>query len=465
MARLFDDASTEYLKIDSATVSAVPFSVSLWVKRDADVECVPFSIVDKDSNVHSFAIQCLVAADSNYIRAFARDAGGYGIAVTTTGLTNNVWQHILAVFAANDDRRVYLNGGGKGTNATSRTPANMDRTAIGYWGIATPSNYFSGDIAEVGVWNTALTDEDALVLAAGFSPKAVQSSNLISYWPLIRGLNDGVGGYNLTASGTAVSAHPRIILPSTPIIIGRLGNITTEPSVLSLELDLLTPTVIIKVLPEVFVLELNLPTPTVGIVFQASALALELDVLTPTIYYDVAVNPDALSLELDLLVPTVNYVISVSPDVLELELDLLTPTVDYVISVSPAVLALELSLAIPRVGVPFPTLSASPRFEGFVDEYSDETVVVDTYASGYPLINPQFTFNPKFFSYDLNFVSQADKDSFMTFYESNKSNNVFWLNEQDDNTYLVIFTDRPNCELDGANDEWKIEADLKQVVI
>ena len=115
--------------------------------------------------------------------------------------------------------------------------------------------------------------------------------------------------------------------------------------------------------------------------------------------------------------------------------------------------------------MPFPTLSASPRFEGFVDEYSDETVVVDTYASGYPLINPQFTFNPKFFSYDLNFVSQADKDSFMTFYESNKSNNVFWLNEQDDNTYLVIFTDRPNCELDGANDEWKIEADLKQVVI
>ena len=219
----------------------------------------------------------------------------------------------------------------------------------------------------------------------------------------------------------------------------------------------------ISVYPDALSLELNLLAPTVGMILPVLSLSLELDLLVPTIY--IAVNPDVLELELNLPTPTPTYVISVFPDTLELELDLLTPTVVYVISVSPDVLSLELNLTIPRVGVPFPTLSTSPRFEGFIDEYSDEAVMMDTYASGYPLLNPQFTYNPKFFSYDLNFVSQADKESFMTFYNNNKKNNILWVNEQDDITYLVIFTGKPFCGLDGTNDEWKIETDLKQVAV
>ena len=213
MARLFDDASTERLLVDAAVLSGVPISVSVWFRRDADVEVAPFSLTDKDSEVDAFVIQCLASGDSNQVRAFARDSGGYGIATTSTGTTDNVWQHVLAVFADVDDRRVYLNGGGKGTNATSRTPANMDRVSIGCWGRQSPANWFSGDIAEVAVWNGTLTDADAVTLAKGFSPRLVQPVNLTAHWDLIRGLNDNIGGYNLTASGPTVSDHPRIILP------------------------------------------------------------------------------------------------------------------------------------------------------------------------------------------------------------------------------------------------------------
>lgn len=222
MARLFNDASTEYLKVEQAVLSGVPISISIWFRRDADIECVLFSLVDKDSDVNAFFIQCLASGDSNQVRVLTRDSGGYGIATTSTGTTDNVWQHVLAVFAANNDRRVYLNGGGKGTNATARTPANMDRTAIGYWARMSPLQYFSGDIAEVAIWNGILTDADAASLAKGFSPRLVQPNNLAAHWNLIRGLNDNVGGYNLTASGTSVSDHPRIIVPSRKIIIPNL---------------------------------------------------------------------------------------------------------------------------------------------------------------------------------------------------------------------------------------------------
>jgi len=151
---------------------------------------------------------------------------------------------------------------------------------------------------------------------------------------------------------------------------------------------------------------------------------------------------------------------SVSPNTLALELTLLTPTINVVF---PAALTLELELLKPLIGVPFPTLSTSPKIEGFVDEYSDETINRDSYASGYPLINPQFDFDPKNFSHIIQLVSQADKETLSTFYRDNKTNNILWVNEQDDDTYLVIFTHKPYCELDGEKSKWKIELGFRQI--
>ena len=173
----------------------------------------------------------------------------------------------------------------------------------------------------------------------------------------------------------------------------------------------------------------------------------------------VEVNPDALVLELDLLGVTIGG--TVYPDALVLELDLQTPVVGGFLI--PTTLELELELLMPLVGVSFPTLSSYPKIEGFIDEYSDETIVRDSYASGYPLINPYFSFDPKNYSYVMRFMSQADKESLSTFYRDNKVNKIFWPNEQDDNTYLVIFTRKPSCELDGANNKWKMDLGLRQV--
>lgn len=223
MARLFDDAATEYLRIETPIIAGTPFAVGVWFNRDADNESVLFSLVDKDVDNHYFALNVLTAAEANAVRMDVQAAGGAS-AVTSSGVTNGVWHHALGICATNTDRRVLLDGGSKGTNATDKTPANMDRTAIGYLARATPFRYMSGDIAEVGLWDlsnwpgaTGTNKADAFEkiagsLAAGFSPLHFPLG-LVAYWPLIRGLNDKVGGYNLTANGTTVSAHTRIILP------------------------------------------------------------------------------------------------------------------------------------------------------------------------------------------------------------------------------------------------------------
>ncbi len=253
MARLFNDAINDEAHIDQAVVSGVPFAVSIWFRRDADVECVPFSLVDKDTGVVGFLMQLLVSGESNLARVLVND-GSYGIATTSTGTTDNVWQHVCALFVSSTDRRILLNAGGKGTNATSITPANMDRTTIGYWGTSSPSNYFSGDIAEVAIWdlsvwpggtNSDKADNFEKILAsivAGYSAQCFPLG-LKAYWPLIRELNDRFGGYNLTASGTTASSHPRIIQPNTQVLI----PITVATDTLKGFADIITSTEVIAV--------------------------------------------------------------------------------------------------------------------------------------------------------------------------------------------------------------------------
>ena len=113
----------------------------------------------------------------------------------------------------------------------------------------------------------------------------------------------------------------------------------------------------------------------------------------------------------------------------------------------------------------FPTLSTAAQIEGFVDEYSDDAVTIADPKSGYPFIISNFTFDARNIRFTLRHVSQTDKESFETFYQANKTVSFNWLNEQDDTTYEVVFAHKPNCELDDANDEWKIGIGLIQAAV
>lgn len=110
----------------------------------------------------------------------------------------------------------------------------------------------------------------------------------------------------------------------------------------------------------------------------------------------------------------------------------------------------------------FPHTLHAPSREAFNDEPSDEAVSVGSYASGYPLLIKQFTFDPRTFTFELRHVSQANKLTFMAFYETNKDVPFYWTNEQDNIRYEVIFICKPRCRLDGEKDEWRIRFELRQ---
>jgi hypothetical protein len=154
--------------------------------------------------------------------------------------------------------------------------------------------------------------------------------------------------------------------------------------------------------------------------------------------------------------------ITVTPAALELVLTqqaITLPGVDHTTAVS--ALALALTLPAPSIVISFPGISRKPS-QVFSDEPSSEAVLGGDMASGYPLLNKVFTFDPRTFSFEMPSVLEADKLIIMAFYEVHKDKTFPWYNAQDHTWHDVVFISRPGCRLDGRGDLWRITLKLRQ---
>ena len=109
----------------------------------------------------------------------------------------------------------------------------------------------------------------------------------------------------------------------------------------------------------------------------------------------------------------------------------------------------------------FPTNVKAPNLN-FSDEKSDKAVLIASMASGYPLLNKLFTFDPRTFIFDIPGAPEADKLEIMTFYENNKDVPFYWYNKQNKTQYEVVFVSKPGCRLEGRKDLWRITLNLRQ---
>lgn len=211
MARLFDDASSQFLEINVAPVTGTPLTMAAWFRPDnANLFQIIVSIVDKDTADDQFRLVTAGNAVGDPVQFAVRTSSGTFTAVTTTGYSLNTWHHAVGVAASATDRRVFIDGGSKGVSTSSKIPSGLNRISIGRLGDSTPSNHFSGRIAEVVIWNVALTDVEVAVLAGGVSPLRVRPGNLKGYWPIFGASpeTDFSGqGNNLTVTGATIADH------------------------------------------------------------------------------------------------------------------------------------------------------------------------------------------------------------------------------------------------------------------
>ena len=226
MARLFDDANNQYLTNAASPVSTEPITLACWFNsNDGTIVQDLIAVFDGSANVISIEASGGAGGDPVVALSLINGGASFAIAETSTGYTANTWHHACGVFASHTSRIAYIDGGSAGSNTDSIvTPA----LSVVYIGVLFPATRpMSGMIAEAAIWNVALTAAEVAVLATGVSPLMVRPESLVAYWPLVRDLNDRVGGLVLTTSASAptVADHIRVFYPvgvllGTPAVAG-----------------------------------------------------------------------------------------------------------------------------------------------------------------------------------------------------------------------------------------------------
>lgn len=220
MARIFNSATPDYL-FCAAPVIGAPFTMMAWVNMPiVGANRAILSLCDTASDNNNFL--SYVASDGNAY-FFIQSAAGTA-QTTAIAYTPNVWQHHCAIEAAANSHALYLNGVVR-TNATSRTPASIDRFGVAIRADLTPDMANNGKIAEVAIWNVALDASEVVILAKGYSPLLIRPQSLALYAPLIRGSEDWIGGSSLSANGApGVYPHVNIFYPGMSSFLSKAGS-------------------------------------------------------------------------------------------------------------------------------------------------------------------------------------------------------------------------------------------------
>ncbi len=189
-SRVFVDGSSQYLVVNSTPITEYPFTISAWFKADTpQADDVLVWIGDKDSSAQFWALAIgwndygTNPANSN-VHAVTR-VGARAEATTSSSYTANTWHHACGLFINSTSRKVYLDGGGEGTDATPMIPSASDRVAIGVAGDSSPTNYMDGKIALVILRNIELSGAEVAEEAAATSVAealAIQTASIVAYW-------------------------------------------------------------------------------------------------------------------------------------------------------------------------------------------------------------------------------------------------------------------------------------------
>ena len=194
-------------------VTSYPFTMSAWCYADGP------------STGYYGTVMGISAGGTNEYWRIWRDVGNLRwsvstvasgqVIITTTAAAVDAWHHVVFVETSNVSRVSYLNGTAGTPNTTDRAPASVDTLGVGNRGLV---NQWTGRLAEVSVWDAALSAPEVAALAKGYSPAMIRPGSLVFYDDLIRNfLIDRTGNvtdlaWNDTAG--AVGVHPRIIYPS-----------------------------------------------------------------------------------------------------------------------------------------------------------------------------------------------------------------------------------------------------------
>ena len=179
----FNGVSSYVVVPDSAGLDVTnAITIVAWVNA-RDLITNTGVLEKRDSNPDGYGWMSGYADNKIYFEAVS-----LGIYVTSSILKTNTWYHLASTYSSADAKaRFYVNGVITSEQSISGSIATTTaRLFIGSRGIGnSPSGFFNGSIANVQIYNTALTPQEIQYLyQQGLGGGPVRLQNLVAWWPL-----------------------------------------------------------------------------------------------------------------------------------------------------------------------------------------------------------------------------------------------------------------------------------------
>lgn len=210
MAYQFTSAGQQYLSAGSCPVSGTPITISVWFYKQSTTNNGRLISLNVSASVDRLTI---TPTSAQIVQVTSFTSGGSTAANSAT-YNLNAWNHVAGVYSSPTSRSAYMNGSGPVTNTSTSFAVSPNLLNIGAGIISgSPAGFGDAIIADVGIWNAALTTGEIIALSKGISCGQVRPQSIVFHAPLIRDLVDVRGGLSLTNNnGATVADHPRLYL-------------------------------------------------------------------------------------------------------------------------------------------------------------------------------------------------------------------------------------------------------------
>jgi hypothetical protein len=206
MSQTFNGTSSQLVSAAKLLTATYPTSMFCWMKPTT-------SSPDKFVLAHGESLyEHGIYATPTKVRGWTYDGGGSANPNSTSSIVTT-WQPVLVVWTDATNTTVYYSSGAAVTANPAVSARTYDTSARLYVGrrAISATYFFAGDIAEVGLWSSALTQANFDSLAAGATPESVATGSLVDVWSLetATDLTGRVAGNVLTATSVTTGAtHP-----------------------------------------------------------------------------------------------------------------------------------------------------------------------------------------------------------------------------------------------------------------
>ena len=211
------NGTNQYLNTGSSPVTNGPLTISCWVNLDNTAANRSFVTLNDANGQERFSLSVNQALARSVQFAYVTSAGSVALVANTNAAPSaGIWYHASATVSgtgAGTTFAVYENGiiGAISETGTITVANNIDSVIIGSRYATSLGLFMDGKIAEVGIWNVALTAAEIASLAKGMTCDKVRPQSLVFYAPLVRDLVDQKGGLAISNNNSAtVAAHPRV---------------------------------------------------------------------------------------------------------------------------------------------------------------------------------------------------------------------------------------------------------------